>query len=141
MLDITVRLRPDLAEKLLTAGRARTLSTQWRQVDGVVRSNSRSTSNAPAVLPEGLLRAMIADALAKTAPLARDERQVNGVFDVIEPFAEKLAATGRPPVRLIGQALLAQHRRRPRDAARSVLLIVLELIAAFVQIALALRGR
>ena len=54
--------------------------------------------------------------------LARDEREVNAVFDVIEPFAAKLAATGRPPfrrhamLRLIGQALLAQHRVSGRVA-------------------------
>src|SRR5271163_769219 len=138
----------------------------------------------------------------------RDEREVNAVFDVIEPFAAKLAATGRPPfrrramLRLIGQALLAQHRvsgrvaveekpdvlwdhpelerlyarltdeyelteradvlkrklevigdtaqaltdiidadRATRLEAAVVILIVLELIAAIVQIALALHGR
>ena len=65
---------------------------------------------------------VIADALAKTVALARDERDVNKVFDVIEPFAAKLAATGRPPFRrremlkLIGQALLAQHRVSGRVA-------------------------
>src|SRR5271157_6623109 len=65
---------------------------------------------------------VIADALAKTVPLARDEREVNTVFDVIEPFAEKLAGSGRPPfrrramLRLIGQALLAQHRVSGRVA-------------------------
>ena len=65
---------------------------------------------------------VIADALAKTVALARDEREVNAVFDVIEPFAAKLAATGRPPFRrramlkLIGQALLAQHRVSGRVA-------------------------
>src|ERR1700684_2758980 len=42
---------------------------------------------------------VVADALAKTVALARDEREVNAVFDVIEPFAAKLAATGRAPVR------------------------------------------
>jgi len=65
---------------------------------------------------------VIADALAKTVALARDEREVNTVFDVIEPFAEKLAGSGRPPfrrramLRLIGQALLAQHRVSGRVA-------------------------
>jgi uncharacterized Rmd1/YagE family protein len=151
---------------------------------------------------------VVADALAKTVALERDEREVNAVFDVIEPFAAKLAATGRPPfrrramLRLIGQALLAQHRvsgrvaveekpdalwdhpelerlyarladeyelteradvlkrkvevigdtaqaltdiidadRATRLEAAIVILIVLELIAALVQIALALHGR
>lgn len=65
---------------------------------------------------------VIADALAKTVALARDEREVNKVFDVIEPFAAQLAASGRPPfrrramLRLIGQALLAQHRVSGRVA-------------------------
>jgi uncharacterized Rmd1/YagE family protein len=151
---------------------------------------------------------VVADALAKTVALERDEREVNAVFDVIEPFAAKLAASGRPPfrrramLRLIGQALLAQHRvsgrvaveekpdalwdhpelerlyarladeyeltdradalkrklevigdtaqaltdiidadRATRLEAAIVILIVLELIAAIVQIALALHGR
>jgi len=65
---------------------------------------------------------VIADALAKTVALARDEREVNAVFDVIEPFAVELARSGRPPfrrramLRLIGQALLAQHRVSGRVA-------------------------
>ena len=59
---------------------------------------------------------VIADALAKNLALARDEREVSRVFDVIEPFATELARDGRLPakrrqvVRVIGQALLAQHR-------------------------------
>ena len=65
---------------------------------------------------------VIADALAKTVALARDEREVNAVFDVIEPFAAELARSGRPPfrrramLRLIGQTLLAQHRVSGRVA-------------------------
>ena len=65
---------------------------------------------------------VIADALAKTVALARDEREVNAVFDVIEPFAFQLAKSGKPPfrrramLRLIGQALLAQHRVSGRVA-------------------------
>src|SRR5271165_4588259 len=65
---------------------------------------------------------VVADALAKTVALARDEREVNKVFDVIEPFAAKLAESGRTPFRrramlkLIGQALLVQHRVSGRVA-------------------------
>ncbi|RBP14344.1 putative Rmd1/YagE family protein [Roseiarcus fermentans] len=65
---------------------------------------------------------VVADALAKSVALARDEREVNKVFDVIEPFAAKLAATGSTPfrrrdmLRLIGQALLVQHRVSGRVA-------------------------
>ena len=70
--------------------------------------------------PERFL--VVADALAKSVALGRDEREVNRVFDVIEPFARELAENGRPPfnrramLRLIGQALLAQHRVSGRVA-------------------------
>jgi hypothetical protein len=40
---------------------------------------------------------LIAEALAKSVVLARDEREVAEVFDVIEPFARKLASTGHQP--------------------------------------------
>ena len=40
---------------------------------------------------------VLADALAKTVSLARDEREVNAVLDVIEPFALGLSRTGRRP--------------------------------------------
>lgn len=65
---------------------------------------------------------VIADALAKSVALARDERRVNAVFDTIEPFAAELAAKGRPPWRrktmleLIGQTLLVRHRVSGRVA-------------------------
>jgi uncharacterized Rmd1/YagE family protein len=70
--------------------------------------------------PERFL--LVADALAKSVALARDEREVNAVFDVIEPFARQLAEKGKPPfnraamLRLIGQTLLAQHRVSGRVA-------------------------
>jgi uncharacterized Rmd1/YagE family protein len=65
---------------------------------------------------------VVADALATTVALGRDEREVNAVFDVVEPFAVELARSGKPPfrrramLRLIGQALLAQHRVSGRVA-------------------------
>src|SRR5208283_3126630 len=65
---------------------------------------------------------VVADALAKTVALGRDEREVNAVFDVVEPFAFELARSGKPPfrrramLRLIGQALLAQRRVSGRVA-------------------------
>ncbi|MCP3459867.1 RMD1 family protein [Bradyrhizobium sp. CCGUVB23] len=65
---------------------------------------------------------LIADALAKSTALARDERRVAAVFDVIEPFARELAQHGRTPRRrkgilqLIGNALLVQQRVAGRVA-------------------------
>jgi required for meiotic nuclear division protein 1 len=65
------------------------------------------------MLPERLL--VIADVLAKSVVLARDEREVAKVFEVIEPFARELADHGRTRrdrkgvLRLIGNALLMQQ--------------------------------
>jgi uncharacterized Rmd1/YagE family protein len=65
---------------------------------------------------------VVADALAKSVALARDERRVNAVFDTIEPFAAMLAEKGRPPwrrgemLKLVGQTLLVQHRVSGRVA-------------------------
>jgi uncharacterized Rmd1/YagE family protein len=63
---------------------------------------------------------VIADALAKNVALARDEREVSKVIDVVEPFAGALARSGRSPsnrrqlLRTIGQALLVHHRMSGR---------------------------
>jgi uncharacterized Rmd1/YagE family protein len=65
---------------------------------------------------------VVAEALAKSVALARDEGKLGSVFDVIEPFAGDLARTGRAPwnrrkmLKLTGQALLAQHRISGRVA-------------------------
>jgi uncharacterized Rmd1/YagE family protein len=73
-----------------------------------------------AAAPEQLL--VIADALAKSAALAYDERQVAAVLDTIEPFADALAREGRTPggrqamLKLIGRALLVRHRVSGRVA-------------------------
>lgn len=65
---------------------------------------------------------VLADILAKSIALARYERDIAAVFDTIEPAANTLAMEGRiprarkPMLRLIGSALLAQHRVSGRIA-------------------------
>jgi uncharacterized Rmd1/YagE family protein len=65
---------------------------------------------------------VLADVLAKTVSLARDEAALSGVFDLIEPFAAKLMRSGRTPgnrramLKLIGQALFVQYRIAGRVA-------------------------
>jgi uncharacterized Rmd1/YagE family protein len=65
---------------------------------------------------------VVADVLAKNVALVRDEREVNQVLELIEPFASRLALTGRAPfdrrtmLRLIGQTLLVHHRISGRVA-------------------------
>jgi uncharacterized Rmd1/YagE family protein len=72
------------------------------------------------MLPEKLL--VIADVLAKSVVLAHDEREVEKVFEIIEPFAKELADHGRTRrdrkgvLQLIGNALLVQHRVSGRVA-------------------------
>ena len=72
------------------------------------------------ITPEHMV--VIADALAKSVVLARDEREVSSVIEVIEPFARQLAERGRTPegrraiLKHIGNALLVQHRVSGRVA-------------------------
>jgi len=67
---------------------------------------------------------VIADVLAKNIGLVRDEREVNKVLELIEPFASRLATTGRAPfdrrnmLRLIGQTLLVHHHMSGRLAVQ-----------------------
>jgi uncharacterized Rmd1/YagE family protein len=73
-----------------------------------------------AVTPEHLV--VIADALSKSVVLARDEREVSAVFELVEPFARQLAEKGstsggrRANLKHIGNALLVQHRVSGRVA-------------------------
>jgi uncharacterized Rmd1/YagE family protein len=72
------------------------------------------------VTPEHVM--VIADALAKSVILARDEREVGAVIERIEPMARELAEKGHTPgdqkaiLKLIGNALLVQHRVSGRVA-------------------------
>jgi uncharacterized Rmd1/YagE family protein len=65
---------------------------------------------------------IIADALSKSVVLARDEREVASVFDLVEPFARELAergrvtATRRTILQHIGNALLVRQRVSGRVA-------------------------
>ena len=70
--------------------------------------------------PEHLI--VIADALSKSVVLARDEREVTAVFELVEPFARQLAEHGRAAasrrtiLKHVGNALLVQHRVSGRVA-------------------------
>ena len=70
--------------------------------------------------PEHLI--VVADAWAKSVVLARDEREVAAVFELVEPFARQLAEKGgtsggrRAILKHIGNTLLVQHRVSGRVA-------------------------
>ncbi len=65
---------------------------------------------------------VVADTLAKSVGLARNERNVNAVFERVEPFAMEMAASGKSPanreavLKLVGEAILLQHRLTARIA-------------------------
>jgi uncharacterized Rmd1/YagE family protein len=65
---------------------------------------------------------IIADALSKSVVLARDEREVTSVFELVEPLARELAergrvtATRRTILQHIGNALLVRQRVSGRVA-------------------------
>ena len=76
------------------------------------------------ITPEHII--VIADALAKSVVLARDEREVSSVIEVIEPFARRLAETliwrsrsGPPPPRAQSRpAPVPPQSRRPPTRRR-----------------------
>ena len=65
---------------------------------------------------------VVADTLAKSVGLARNESSVNAVFEKVEPFAADMASAGRSPsdrkavLKLVGEAILLQHRLTARIA-------------------------
>jgi uncharacterized Rmd1/YagE family protein len=65
---------------------------------------------------------IIADALSKSVVLARDEREVAAVFELVEPLVRQLAEHGwtfagrRTILKHVGHALLVQHRVSGRVA-------------------------
>jgi uncharacterized Rmd1/YagE family protein len=73
-----------------------------------------------AATPERLV--VVADALSKSVVLARDEREVSAVLELVEPFARQLAEKGRTTggrraiLKHIGNALMVQHRVSGRFA-------------------------
>jgi len=72
------------------------------------------------ITPDHLI--IIADALSKSVVLARDEREVAAVFELVEPFARQLADQGRTfagrrtILRHVGNALLTRQRVSGRVA-------------------------
>ncbi len=72
------------------------------------------------ITPDSLI--VIADTLSKSVVLARDEREVTAVLELVEPFARQLAEKGRASagrrtiLRQIGNALLVQQRVSGRVA-------------------------
>src|SRR5262245_5960843 len=117
-------------DEVLQALRRRTVQP-FAQHESETATIEISPDKDEQILPGGpiLIKAMttehllvIADALAKSVVLARDEREVAAVIEVVEPLARQLAENGRTRggrraiLKHIGNALLVQHRVSGRVA-------------------------
>src|SRR5215475_185543 len=103
-----------------TFGKITPYEEEWAKIQ--VRESEELSPNIPVggpiVVRELSLERMlvVADALAKSVVLARDEKQVANVLDTIEPFARELARSGKTSrnrsdlLKLLGSALLVQQR-------------------------------
>jgi required for meiotic nuclear division protein 1 len=105
-------------------GRITPHEEEWAKVQVSKEAEEPIPSGGPILVREMSLERLlvVADALAKSVVLARDEREVANVFDNIEPFARELATSGQTSknrkdlLKLLGNSLLVQHRVSGRVA-------------------------
>jgi uncharacterized Rmd1/YagE family protein len=128
---VLIGLLPSEEKVLLDSLKSRVTGELSPHEEETAQAQLCKDENAEAIQPGGPINLskfsderllLIADALAKSTSLARDERRVAAVFDVIEPFARELAEKGRTSrkrkgiLQLIGNALLVQQRVAGRVA-------------------------
>jgi uncharacterized Rmd1/YagE family protein len=97
---------------------------EWAKVQVAKEAEEPIPAGGPILVRELSLERLliVADALAKSVVLARDEREVANVLDTIEPFARELATSGQTSrsrtalLKLLGNSLLVQHRVSGRVA-------------------------
>src|SRR5258708_11983021 len=107
-----------------TFGKITPHEEEWAKIQIAKEAEEPIPVGGPILVREFSLERLllVADALAKSVVLGRDEREVANVFDTIEPFARELA-TRRTSSRnktdllnLMGKTLLVQHRLSGRVA-------------------------
>ena len=127
---VMVGLTPLEEEDVLSKLRERIVGARLGKEDEIAQlvigsdSEDRILAGGPIVLKDlsDARFLVFSDALAKSVALGRDEREVNGVLDKVEPMAQALAREGKPMrgrrgmLKLIGQALGVQHRVSGRVA-------------------------
>ncbi len=107
-----------------TFGRIIPREEEWAKIQVAGESEEPIPVGGPILVREMSLERLlvVADALAKSVVLGRDERAVTNVFDTIEPLANELATFGKTSrdrtdlMKLMGSALLVQHRLSGRVA-------------------------
>jgi uncharacterized Rmd1/YagE family protein len=125
-LGLTADQEAEFLERLSgrTAGKITPREEEWAKVQVARESEEPIPVGGPIVVREMSLERLlvVADALAKSVVLGRDEREVANVFDTIEPFARELARFGKTSrsrtdlLKLLGNSLLVQHRVSGRVA-------------------------
>jgi required for meiotic nuclear division protein 1 len=101
-----------------TFGKISPYEDEWAKIQVAKESEEPIPAGGPILVRELSLERLlvVADALAKSVVLARDEKQVANVLDTIEPFARELASVGQTSrnrsdlLKLLGSALLVQQR-------------------------------
>ena len=124
-LGLSVEEEKQFLERLSARvfGRITPYEEEWAKVR-VAKEAEDIHAGGPILVREMSLERLllVADALAKSVVLARDEREVANVLDTIEPFARELAASGQTSrsrtalLKLLGNSLLVQHHVSGRVA-------------------------
>jgi len=107
-----------------TFGKITPHEEEWAKIQIAKEAEEPIPVGGPILVREFSLERLllVADALAKSVVLGRDEREAANVFDTIEPFARELARLGKTSrnrtdlLKLLGNALLVQHRLSGRVA-------------------------
>jgi uncharacterized Rmd1/YagE family protein len=125
-IGLTADQEAEFLEKLQTRtfGKITPYEDEWAKIQVAKEGDEPFPVGGPILVRELSVERLlvVADALAKSVVLARDERQVANVFDTIEPFARELGREGRTSrnrtdlLKLLGNALLVQHRLSGRVA-------------------------
>ena len=125
-LGLTADQEAEFLERLnnRTFGKISPREEEWAKVRTAKESEEPIPVGGPIQVREMSLERLlvVADALAKSVVLGRDEREVANVFDTIEPFARELARFGQTSrsrtdlLKLLGNSLLVQHRVSGRVA-------------------------
>jgi uncharacterized Rmd1/YagE family protein len=126
LIGLTADEEAEFLERLQarTFGKITLHEEEWAKIQIAKEAEEPIPVGGPILVREFSLERLllVADALAKSVVLGRDEREVANVFDTIEPFARELATLGKTSrnrtdlLKLIGNALLVQHRLSGRVA-------------------------
>jgi uncharacterized Rmd1/YagE family protein len=125
-IGLSTKEETELLERLQARifGRITPPEEEWAKIQVEKAGEEPIPVGGPILVREFSLERLllVAEALAKSVVLGRDEREVANVFDTMEPFARELANLGRTSrnrtdlLKLLGNALLVQHRVSGRVA-------------------------